>query len=181
MAAKHTLNMTYLDGGQDIPEVIFPGSTLDSMIRSGSVQNNFSELGYTIITFESGYKWLRWEAADLHLDPAQEQTILFLQGGLNSFEQLLLDTTAAKLLLDIPFLINRAQFDTLANFIDNPRAAHRERVMFALDQVALMPGIVPGPKLVYAHIIFPHPPFIVDSEGRSLQNSPPPEAPWRTL
>jgi hypothetical protein len=170
-----TLNMTYLDGGQNIPEVVVPGSTLDSMIRSGNVQKNFTELGYTIVTFESGYKWLRWGAADLHLDHTQEQTGLFLRGGLSSFEQLLLDTTAAKLLLDVPFLIDRGQFETLAKFVDNPRAAHRERVMFALDQVAMMPGIVPGPKLVYAHIIFPHPPFVVDAAGNSIQNTPPNE------
>jgi hypothetical protein len=170
-----TLNMSYLDGGQDIPEVVFPGSTLDSMIRSGSVQNNFSELGYTIVTFESGYKWLRWEATDLHLDPTQDQTSLYLQGGLNSFEQLLLDTTAAKLLLDIPYLIDRDRMGALANFINNPRAAHRERVLFALDQVAKMPRLVPGPKFVYAHIIFPHPPFVVDEVGNPLENSPPNE------
>lgn len=167
-----TLNMDYLDDGQDIPEVVFPGSTLDSMIRSGRVQNNFSALGYTIVTFESGYKWLRWEDADLHLDPAQQQELLYLRGGLTSFEKLLLDTTAAKLLLDVPFFVERSRLNALEGFINNPRDSHRERVLFALDQVAEMPGTVPGPKYVYAHIIFPHPPFVVDAAGTPLQNSP---------
>lgn len=170
-----TLNMTYLDGGEEIPEVVFPGSTLDGMIRSGRVQSNFSELGYTIVTFESGYKWLRWDASDLHLDPTQEQTIFFLRGGLNSFEQLFLGTTFVKLILDIPVLIERTQLEVLEDFVNNPRAAHRDRVLFALDQVAEMPGTVTGPKFVYAHIIFPHPPFVLDAVGNPIQNSPPDE------
>lgn len=167
-----TLNMTYLDDGQNKPEVVFPGSILDSMIRSGGVQKNFSDLGYKIITFESGYKWLRWEASNLHLDPTEERKMLFLRGGLNGFEQLLLNTTAVKFILDIPYLINRSQLNSLENFVNNPRVAHRERVLFALDQLSLIPDSIPGPKLVYAHIIFPHPPFILDANGNYLQNSP---------
>jgi len=69
-----TLNMVYLDDGTGQSEVVFPGSTLDSMIRSGIVQQNFADLGYKIVTFESGYKWLRWEEADLHLDPVVERS-----------------------------------------------------------------------------------------------------------
>lgn len=167
-----TLNMSYLDDGRNIPEVVFPGSTLDSMIRSGSVQKNFSDLGYTIVTFESGYKWLRWDTSDVHLDPAQKQRLVFLRGGLNSFEQLLVDTTAAQLVLDIPFLIERNQLETLENFVNNPREAHRERVLFALDQLGQLTRSIREPKFVYAHIIFPHPPFVVDAEGNPLLNSP---------
>ncbi len=170
-----TLNMTYLDGGDNIPQVIYPGSTLDSMIRSGNVQQNFSELGYTIVTFESGYKWLRWEESDIHLAPAQERSSHFFNIGFNDFEQLLLDTTAAKLLFDLPFILNPVQKDRLAEIVNNPRAAHRERVLYALEKLPAIPEEIPGPKFVYAHIIFPHPPFVLDADGGPLQNSPPDE------
>jgi hypothetical protein len=170
-----TLNMTYLDDGKDIPEVVYSGSTLDSMIRSGDVQQNFSDLGYTIVTFESGYKWLRWETSDLHLARAQGRSSLLFEAGLNDFEQLLVDTTSVKLLIDIPVLINRTQMETLVEIVNNPRASHRERVMYTLDQLPTIPNIVSGPKFVYAHIVFPHPPFVVDAAGNPLQNSPPNE------
>jgi len=164
-----TLNMTYLDGGQNLPEVVHTGAVLDSMIHTGEVQQNLSDLGYTIITFESGYKWLRWELTDHHLIPEQFNTSRFSYLGINDFEQLFLDTTAARLLLDLPLLLDS---DRLAGIIDNPRAVHRERVMFSLEQLQQVPVAYPSPKFTYAHIIFPHPPFIVDSPGQSLQNTP---------
>lgn len=164
-----TLNMSYLDGGEGKPEVVYPGSILDEMIRSGEVQSNFSDLGYTIITFESGYKWLRWELSDQHLRPLSASDAGLAGYGLNDFERLFLDTTAAKLLLDIPVVL---QSEQLAEIIDNPRAAHRQRVLFSLEQLQEIPGSKSNPVFVYAHIIFPHPPFVLDAEGTALDNAP---------
>jgi hypothetical protein len=164
-----TLNMSYLDGGEDKPEVVHPGSILDEMIRSGEVQSNFSDLGYTIVTFESGYKWLRWELTDRHLHPELAAASTLASYGLNDFERLLLDTTVAKLLLDIPAVL---QSERLAGIIDNPRAAHRERVLFSLEQLEEIPGSHTNPMFVYAHIIFPHPPFVIDAGGAPLNNAP---------
>ena len=168
-----TLNMSYLDDGAGIPEVVFPGSKLDSMIRSGSVQKNFADLGYTIVTFESGYKWLRWEGSDIHLDPAIDRAKRFFTTfAINDFEHLLLNTTAAKLVLDMPFVVNPAEANKLAEIINNPRASHRDRVFYTLDKLPEIPESIRGPKFIYAHIIFPHPPFIVDAHGESMQNNP---------
>jgi hypothetical protein len=169
------LNMTYLDDGQNIPEVVLQGSTLDSMIRTGNVQKNFSDLHYTIVTFESGFKWLHWKESNLHLVNTQESSSQFFKVGLNEFEQLFLETTAAKLIFDIPILINQRQSGPLEEIVKNPRESHRKRVMFTLDQLPTIPESIPSPKFVYAHIIFPHPPFVVDAEGNPIQNSPPDE------
>ena len=168
-----TLNMSYLDDGAGIPEVVYPGSKLDSLIRSGAVQKNFADLGYTNITFESGYKWLRWENSDMHLDPAIERAKrFFFNVAINDFEHLLLNTTAAKLILDMPFVVNPTQANKLAEILNNPRASHRDRVFYTLDKLPELPQKIREPKFVYAHIIFPHPPFIVDAQGKSLNNTP---------
>lgn len=164
-----TLNMTYLDGSTNKPEVVHPGAVLDQMIRSSEVQQNFSDLGYTIITFESGYKWLRWEQSDQHLNLADEKNKQLSGLGLNDFERLLVDTTAGKLLLDLSTISRGNQ---LAEILDNPRAAHRERVMYSLEKLPQIPAEFPSPKFIYAHIIFPHPPFVVDQAGNPLQNAP---------
>jgi len=171
-----TLNMVYLDDGTQLSEVVHSGSTLDSMIRSSAVQKNFTDLGYSIVTFESGYKWLRWEDPDLHLDPAIDRSNRqLLNIGINDFEKLLLDTTAAKIIIDLPFVLNTEQARKLEEIINNPRASHRDRVLYTLNKLPEIPDTIPGSKFIYAHIIFPHPPFIVDAEGNSLQNSPPDE------
>ena len=173
-----TLNMVYLDDGTQLSEVIHRGSTLDSMIQSSTVQQNFKDLGYSIVTFESGYKWLRWADPDLYLDPAIERSQRkFLNVGINDFEKLLLDTSAAKIIIDLPFVLNPDQAKKLEEIINNPRASHRDRVFYALRMLPEIPENISGPKFIYAHIIFPHPPFIVDSEGNSLKNSPPDEIP----
>jgi hypothetical protein len=163
------LNMVYLDGGEEKPEVVHSGAVLDEMIRSGEVQQNFTDLGYTIITFESGYKWLRWKSTSHHLMPGLDGSSPLSNLGLNDFERLLLDTTAARLLLDLPLLL---QSNQLAEIIDNPRAAHRERVMYSLEQLPRIPTDYASPKFTYAHIIFPHPPFVVDEHGTPLVNAP---------
>ncbi len=163
------LNMVYLDGGEERPEVVHSGAVLDEMIRSGEVQQNFTDLGYSIITFESGYKWLRWESASHHLKPGVDGASPLSNLGLNDFERLLIDTTAARLLLDLPLLL---QSNQLAEIIDNPRAAHLERVMYSLEQLPRIPTQYASPKFTYAHIIFPHPPFVVDAHGTPLANAP---------
>jgi hypothetical protein len=168
-----TFNMIYLDNDSGLSEVVLPGSMIDSMIRSGTVQQNFSDLGYTIITLESGYKWLRWEDTDYHFDPAIERARRqFLSIGINDFEKLLLDTTAAKLIIDIPFVLNPEQAKRLEEIINSPRASHRDRVFYSLKKIPEIAETISGPKFIYAHIIFPHPPFIVNAEAKSLQNSP---------
>jgi hypothetical protein len=171
-----TLNMVYLDDGTELPEVVHRGSTLDSMIRSNTVQKNFTDLGYSIVTFESGYKWLRWEDPDLHLDPGLEKSKRrFMNIGINDFEKLLLDTTATKIIIDLPFVLNPAQAKKLEEIIDNPRSSHRDRVLYTLKMLPEIPDNISGQKFIYAHIIFPHPPFIVNAEGDFIQNSPPDE------
>jgi hypothetical protein len=142
------------------------------MIKSGKVQQIFSDLGYTIITFESGFKWLRWEAADHRLQVNQASNDATRSMGLNDFERLLFETSAAKFLLDLPQLMDTERAAALVDLIENPRAAHRARVMFSLEQIPQIPTSFPSPKFVYAHLIFPHPPFVVDAEGNPLQNSP---------
>lgn len=171
-----TLNMEYLNGGTGLSEVVYPGTVLDNMIYANAVQQLFSDLGYTVVTFESGYKWLQWQDSDIHLKPANNsKQFAFLNEGLNDFELLLLETTAAKFFFDVPTLIRTIQDSNLDDFINNPRKTHRDRVQYALTQLPGIPGTIPRPLFVYAHIVFPHPPFILDADGNILNNSPPDE------
>jgi hypothetical protein len=46
-------------------------------------------------------------------------------------------------------------------------AAHRQRTLDGLDQLRHATQI-PGPKIVFAHLILPHPPFVFDASGRQV-------------
>jgi len=170
-----TLNMTYLDRSTGDPEVLYSGYELDFMIKENLVQEIFTDLGYTIVTFESGYRWLDWENSDFHLRPSLSRENTFFNVRLNEFEQLLLDTSLGKLILDTQFLLTQDALSPIRRIVHGPREAHRNRVLFTLDELPRLEQTIPSSKFVYAHIVFPHPPFIVDASGNPLNNDPPNE------
>jgi hypothetical protein len=171
-----TLNMNYLDKDTGEPEVLVRADELDELIQSNAVKKNFEDLGYQIVTFEPGFRWLNWRNPDYHLKPADENTTRGLASfGLNGFEYLLLNTSAGKLFLDGRAILRSNLAAELDEFIENPRYHHWRDVEFALETLPKTSTDIPGPKLVYAHIISPHPPFVFNAQGEPLANNPPDE------
>ena len=168
-----TFNMTYLNNGSDQPRVDYPKSTLESLINNGTVQQNFFDLGYTIVTFDTGYYWLELENSAINLGPTKKQlNQRIFNIDINDFEYLLLNTTVGKLILDIPYLLYPDEAEKLAQVIERTQGSHRHRVLFTLEELPDVAESIPGPKFVYAHIIFPHPPYIVDANGNRLVSNP---------
>lgn len=170
-----TLNMIYLDRGTDNPEVLYTGYELDNMIKANLVQRLFDELGYTIVTFESGFRWLNWENSDLHLVPPKPRDSTLFNIQINEFEEMLLDTSLAKLFLDAQIVLAQDALLPVERVILGPRDSHRNRVLFTLEELSRLDRKISGRKFVYAHLVFPHPPFILDASGNPLVNSPPDE------
>ncbi len=130
-------------------------------IRHGKVRQIFENLGYQTIAFETGFKGTEWDDADVFLSPSSAAVgELQMGAGLNGFELLLLNNSAGILLTDAAA--------KLPNFlkpdIDNPRRIHRERILYALDQLSKLPAL-PGPKFVFAHLVIPHPPYVFGPDG----------------
>ncbi len=44
---------------------------------------------------------------------------------------------------------------------------YRERILFAFDQLAVVPSL-PSPKLVFVHILSPHPPMVFGPNGEPV-------------
>lgn len=59
--------------------------------------------------------------------------------------------------------------------INSPRTSHRDRVLYTLEHLPAVSETIPGLRFVYAHLVFPHPPFVVDANGTPLRNTPPDE------
>ena len=85
---------------------------------------------------------------------------LQVNAGLNDFELMLVNTSAGRLLTD--GMKKLPQF--LQADFDNPRRIHRDLILFDFDQLAKLPAL-PGPKLVFAHLVIPHPPYVFGPNG----------------
>lgn len=118
-------------------------------VRENRVFQMLDEIGYTTVSFESGTTYTQIDSAEVYLSS-------FLP--LNRFESLLL--------VDSPI-------EPIANLFDLPLAipgypTHRARTLYDFDELGHIPASIAGPKIVYAHIIIPHPPFVFDADGNAL-------------
>jgi len=169
-----TLNMNYLhDNDKEKSGALPPPAILDAMIRSNIVQANFSNLGYKIVTFENGYPWLNWVTSDVHFNlPFELSDIDFFSKAINDFEILALDTTGVRILLDLKILPDLSQFNIPITNWDIAGASRRNKILFMLDTLPEIPETIQSPKFIYFHIVFPHPPYVMDAEGRLLNGEP---------
>ena len=123
------------------------------------IQNNrvfrlLDEIGYTTVSFEQGVYYAEIKNSDIYLSN-------FLP--LNNFESFLL--------IDSPL-------EPLSNIFDlrlplYTYKTHRQRTLFQLDTLKEIPARIPGPKIVYTHILAPHPPFVFDQRGDILEPEQP--------
>jgi hypothetical protein len=115
-------------------------------IQNNRVFHLLDEIGYTTVSFGGVADYTEIKKSDVYLSN-------FLP--LNNFETLLLT--------DSPL-------EPLSNIIDlhlplNTYKTQRERMLYQLDMLKEVPLDIPGPKIVYAHILAPHPPFVFYQNG----------------
>jgi len=161
LSIASSTNLQYLDA---LGDSFRPGTDnrlpLRPLIGSSAVRRSLETLGYRTVAFDTGYTFINLQDADLYLSPR-------LGNGLAGFELLFLRSTAGLIVLDSATLLPRL----LTPALDHPQDEHRERVLYAFDELERLGG-EPGPKYVYAHIVSPHDPFVFGAGGEPL-NSPP--------
>jgi hypothetical protein len=85
--------------------------------------------------------------------------------AINDFENLLIRTTAARVLAEgIAFLNLPPDWEARDRI-------HREQILYTLDELRQMPE-VPGPKFVFAHLVIPHWPHVFGPNGESVHDQP---------
>ena len=159
LSLASSLNFNYLE---NIDPRYTVGNTsrigLSELIQNSALQQALKSLGYTIVSFDSGYEPTRLREADLYLSPN-------VVADINDFENLLVRTTLARLFAEgIAFL----------NFPPDWEArdqAHRERILFTFNELEGLPSM-PGPKFVFAHIISPHWPHVFGPNGEPVHEQP---------
>ncbi len=142
LSLASSLNYTYLDDLMNAPGAL----DLQRAILQSRIRRFLEEQGYRTVAFASGFRLTEWTDADEYYQPAST-------GG-TEFEAQLLETTLWKPFVDIGLL---PEWDAYAE-------NYRDRTLLTLQMLKRLPSH-PGPKLVFAHIIPPHPPYIFDAQG----------------
>ena len=159
------LNLDYIQSLEDV----YSGGEISSWGMIQRISNNrlrreLECLGYETVAFETGAFWTEWEGTDhFYARGSGPFSDLGLLGGVSRFEAKLLDTTAARSGLDA---IRQSQASGEVASLD-PLADHRDRILFVFDQLARVPSL-PSPKLVFVHIISPHPPMVFKADGEFI-------------
>jgi hypothetical protein len=171
LSLSSTLNFNYLEAlGDNFISGSDDRSDLWGLIRDNNVRRALKELGYTVVAFETGYYWTQLEDADIYYSPSTSTLdALEVVGGVNSFEALLIDTTASLLLTDAASVLPAY----LADAVEYPHQRHRERVLYDLNKLKSIPLEIQSPKYVFAHIVTPHEPYVFGPDGEFIQNPKP--------
>lgn len=109
----------------------------------------FKDIGYSIVSYETGFYFTEFQNADVYSTP-------FVK--INPIEELLLGLTPIRLL---------ANHVEIKLPISNYRT-HVARLENTLTGLKAVPSS-PGEKVVFAHLMIPHPPFVVNRNGEMLQ------------
>ena len=136
--------------------------TLFPLYQSLVVQTVRS-LDYKVITFENYSKGQFDILEDVRLSRNQLALgQIDMTGGLSEFEMMLLKTSLLRIIYDMPQLIPGLDEEMLqkAEFYE-----HYQQVHFILDELKRL-SKDDGPKLVFAHILVPHDPFIFTPDGQ---------------
>jgi hypothetical protein len=155
-----SLNMDYLE---NLNVDVTSSSALAEMIHHSAVRQAFEKLGYRIVAYESGYSSTEIRDADSYYSPNLHPGRANYLGGINAFEALLLRTS-------IGFLIYE-RYNSLPDNIKTMLSAayneHRGRILYTFDELEQVAS-TDGPKLVFAHILAPHEPFVFGADGQQV-------------
>lgn len=165
-----TLNLSHLD--ELAPELLAARASpyrLAPYIQDSRVVQALQRAGYSIVALETGFSPTELERAEVYFSPSTSVRGR-LAGGITPFETLMLRTTLGLFVFSVP----PADLPEAVRYglYNAPYTAHRERILFALDELERMPGR-PGPKFVFVHVLAPHDPFVLGPQGEFVERYTP--------
>ncbi len=109
------------------------------------------ELGYRWVAFETDYRRTEITDASTFLTPRLPYV--------NPFETQILSGSMIR-------SVHQLTFPFAADWAMPGYAYHRALIGYVLEELEMLAD-APGPKFVFAHIVAPHPPFVVSSTGQA--------------
>jgi hypothetical protein len=124
---------------------------LHGLIANSAVFNALHRQGYRIVVIHSGYTGTEIRNADSFVAPVF---------ALNEMDEGIIASTLVDRGLELLFPDWRVDI-------------HRSRVEFVFDELPEQMS-QPGPVIVFAHVVSPHPPFVFGKEGERVTHQLPP-------
>lgn len=150
LSLSSLLNMQYLDDfTKDFQNTSIRGP-INSFVQQSDVRHLLQNAEYEFVAFPSASLSTQMRDADVFLD----MTV----GDFNEFEGLVLSSTVANLAIEAWHL----------NVPVPGYNLHRQYILFSLDKLESIAKEA-SPKFVFVHIMAPHPPFVLDETGNSVQ------------
>ena len=178
-----SLNMNYLDelGGDALMKSGFQMDLVKArrLIVDNEVRQFLESKQYATVAFQTGFYWTRWDDADhffSYYDEKEADIFRKFFTPLNSFESLLIETSAGRLVYDS---LNRISivdnFDddnvSIASKDETRQIIRYNTVNYTLDTLEKIPSSIKSPKFVFAHIISPHQPFVFNADGSFVSDT----------
>ena len=160
LSLASSLNLDYLDEVAARVGMDFTSrQPLQTILRSNRVMRFLKERGYEFVAFDAGYE----------LTTVKGEVDYFLRpkNWLGQFAGALVNQTAARLIWE-------AWSSSDADEANTTYDAHRDRVLYTLDKLGAI-AVGDAPKFVFAHVLAPHPPFVLGPNGEPVQ----PDRPFR--
>jgi len=146
LSVSATLNLDYLNvlAQRDDATTTF-GDRVLRQLRSSRAAAFLRDIGYTFVTFSSGYAYTVYIDADVLKRP--DVVLTEYQNA----------------------LINMTPVRTLLNRLENPwqYLVRRNLTLYTLDQLPRLKEYG-SPLFVFAHIVAPHPPFVLGEHGEAV-------------
>jgi hypothetical protein len=145
LSLASSLNLSYLDPVADTMRESADRRALDYLIQHNAMTTIAKRAGYRVIAVGSDYAATEWLE---NVDQCRCE-----QYGLHEIEVAAINVTPFRALLP-----NRWTYD-----------AHRRKVEESFRELQYAAD-ESGPKLVFGHVLAPHPPFVFESDGRPRSN-----------
>jgi len=125
-------------------------TTLNAVVHRNRNVTRLRAMGYQLVTLAGGSE------LSVQADP----DVNYRGGALNEFQSTLLATTPLPVLADLFHQGKTGRLD--------PFAQHSQTVRYQFRKLPNATAAA-GPKLVFAHIISPHPPFVLGPDGEEIK------------
>ncbi len=144
-SVSSSMNFDYVNG---IAEELGGDQSIARLIQNSRFLDRLDAHGYRFASFATGYTDTEMHGADEYLAPRVQIT---------EFQQILIDMTPLRSAMNRVRSRKAAKYGIRSSVHD----VHRERVLFALKGLREMEW-TDDPEFVFAHIISPHWPFVLD-------------------
>ena len=147
MSLTSSLNYMYLNNlAEKLGEASHDFMLVHAMAENNRLIRYLRGQGYLIRNVSTGYHLSEKIQADIEVSPHVNES---------AFQRQLINSTPIPILMDFPFSKN--QFDI-----------HRDRILFAFDNIVPNSDLRIQPEFTFVHIYAPHPPFVFGQNGEFL-------------